>query len=110
MHLESQMEDMKLQLNRKAGDMETNSVHTNRLEIQLRTLQKEKEYWDKDIKSVEAMAEQHKQESIDAEKRAKEYFSQLSMAQENVKLLQKEQALLTEEISAKLDEIRKLDQ
>ena len=56
------------------------------------------------------MAEQHKQESIDAEKRAKEYFSQLSMAQENVKLLQKEQALLTEEISVKLDEIRKLDQ
>jgi centrosomal protein CEP135 len=80
-----------------------------RLQVLLDSAQKELEVIKNELLHLSSLREQDRKAVLDYERRIKELQNQLATSQDNVRVVQKEHSILSDELARKLEELRKAE-
>lgn len=107
--LERALQDAKMVQMRVQGDQQTVSVTAQRLQSQLQGKQADVEVLLRSREELERLVKEVKAEALEAEKKSADYYQQLLRTSENFQVLQSEQRLLSQELTAKQQEAAKAE-
>lgn len=104
--LEQQLDSLKGESLKKRSEVESSGAANVRLEALHNAAQAEIEYLKRDNQQLEQLLAQQKAKVAELDRKAKEYYMEITAKQGNMELLQNEQRLLSEELLAKSSELR----
>jgi len=107
--LEEQLAAFKGDVMKKKSEMESTGAVASRFETLYNSARSELEYLKRDNSQLEQLLTQQKIKVTELDKQVKEYFIELSAAQANIKTLQQEQKILSDELAAKTMDLRKAE-
>jgi chromosome segregation ATPase len=107
--LEKQLQEFKVSQLRAQGTEQTVNMTAQRLQTQLQGKQTDIEVLLRSKEELEKLVKEAKQEALEVERKAADYFQQLLRAQENAQLHQNEQRMLSQELTAKQHEAAKAE-
>lgn len=107
--LEEEIQKMKEEAMKQRGNLDSGNAAASRMEIMLNAAKQETNLLKNDNESLETILQKNKNELLEADKKALYYFNELQVQTQNNKLLQNEQKILSDELTANMDNLRKIE-
>lgn len=108
-NLEEQLMAFKNESLKRKSEAEGSGATASRLEGLYNSAKAEIDYLKKDNEQLENLLIQQKEKVAGLDKQNKEYYMELTISNENIKTLQQEHKMLSDELSAKVGELRKAE-
>ena len=91
------------------GNQSTSHATITRLQTQLNGMQQDTELIVNQKNELEKIVKQQKQETLEAERKATDYYNQLLSTKENFQILHNEQKMLSDELTQKQREMQQVE-